>query len=721
MFNKALKYLLYYVLVMVCFYTIISAKAYSANHRIDSLLKVLPGQTADTNRVKTLNRLSSILASNNEGEKAIPYAKEAIELSKKLNFKEGIAISYSTLASAYRKIGNHTLAIDCYEKATLITKELKDTLRLINLYNKQGVIYWRMGLYTQAVERYFSSLKVAEQLKDTGSIANALGNIGLVYMDQKKIKEALDYTNKSLDYFIKIKNKKEIAASYTNLGNLYTQIGNHQLAYEYYKKALPLKREVKDKEGEVIVMINICVNSLDKNSKEIETLSDTALIMAKEINSKFHIVELLKVKGIIAGQKKKYTVANNYLQEAVKIALQIDAYDLIKSCYRELTQIDSASGSWKEAYLHQANYMRYNEMIFNEENSVKISQQQMLYEFDKKEASQKAEQETKDALSKAELKKQTMQRNGFVIGFLLMLTLTVMIFRSYSNKKKANQIITAQKQEVENQKYIIEGKHKEITDSINYAERIQRSFLATEEHLKENLKEYFIFFKPKDIVSGDFYWSATLNNNHFILATADSTGHGVPGAIMSLLNITSLEKAIETNSQPNEILNVTRKIIIERLKKDGTPEGGKDGMDCSLCVYDFANKKLFVSAANNPVWIARQIISGQNEESKTNYQIVEVKPDKMPVGKHDKQDIPFTLHEINLQKGDVIYALTDGFSDQFGGEKNKKFMSKNLRELLANNAHLPMHEQKHLLEKIFINWVGNIEQIDDVTIIGVRV
>ncbi|MFN6039772.1 MAG: PP2C family protein-serine/threonine phosphatase, partial [Bacteroidota bacterium] len=168
-------------------------------------------------------------------------------------------------------------------------------------------------------------------------------------------------------------------------------------------------------------------------------------------------------------------------------------------------------------------------------------------------------------------------------------------------------------------------------------------------------------------------------------------------------------KAIENLNEPSEILNVTRNIIIERLKKDGSAEGGKDGMDCSLCVYDFNNNQLRMALANNPVWIIR------GEE------IIEIKPDKMPVGKHDKQDIPFTTQSIQLQKGDVIYTLTDGFPDQFGGEKGKKFMSKNLRELLAKNAHLPMQEQKQLLETTFRNWVGDLEQVDDVTVIGVRV
>jgi ligand-binding sensor domain-containing protein/serine phosphatase RsbU (regulator of sigma subunit) len=262
---------------------------------------------------------------------------------------------------------------------------------------------------------------------------------------------------------------------------------------------------------------------------------------------------------------------------------------------------------------------------------------------------------------------------------------------------------------VEAQKHVIEEKHKEITDSINYAERIQRSFIATKEILDENLNDYFVLFKPKDVVSGDFYWASKLNNGNFALATADSTGHGVPGAIMSLLNITSLEKAIETLNNPSDILNATRKTIIERLKKDGSPEGGKDGMDASLCVYDFKNKKLTIAAANNPVWIMRGT------------EVIEIKPDKMPIGKHDRDSVSFTQQDIDLQTGDVIYALTDGFPDQFGGEKGKKFTSKNLRELLAANSHLPIQEQKQLFEKTFANWVGDLEQVDDVTIIGVRV
>jgi serine phosphatase RsbU (regulator of sigma subunit) len=270
-------------------------------------------------------------------------------------------------------------------------------------------------------------------------------------------------------------------------------------------------------------------------------------------------------------------------------------------------------------------------------------------------------------------------------------------------------IVERQKNVVEAQKHIIEEKHKEITDSINYAERIQKSFLATRELLNENLKDHFVYFQPKDVVSGDFYWASKLNNGQFALATAASTGHGVPGAIMSLLNITSLEKAIEHQTSPSAILNETRKIIIDRLKKDGSPEGGKDGMDCSLISFDFPKNKLTYAAANNSVWIVRE-----NE-------LIELDPDKMPVGKHDKDTVPFTQREFEVQKGDVIYTLTDGLPDQFGGPKGKKYMYKRLKEYLISISKEPMDTQKQKLQDELNSWKGNLEQVDDVTVIGVRI
>ena len=217
----------------------------------------------------------------------------------------------------------------------------------------------------------------------------------------------------------------------------------------------------------------------------------------------------------------------------------------------------------------------------------------------------KFEQGKKDVIALEEKQKQKLITYVVSFGLLFMLVFAGFIFRSLRLNQKKNKIISEQKKITEIQKHLVEEKHKEITDSINYAERIQRAFLATKELLDENLIDYFVFFKPKDVVSGDFYWAETLSNGNFALVTADSTGHGVPGAIMSLLNISSLEKAIEHHANPAGILAYTRNVIIKRLKNDGSTEGGKDGMDCSIIVFDKVNSKLLVSAANNPVWIVR--------------------------------------------------------------------------------------------------------------------
>ncbi|WP_317897765.1 two-component regulator propeller domain-containing protein [Aurantibacillus circumpalustris] len=304
----------------------------------------------------------------------------------------------------------------------------------------------------------------------------------------------------------------------------------------------------------------------------------------------------------------------------------------------------------------------------------------------------------------------------FRLGLLL---LTVMVLRLYvkQREKKLKQknheleeLVYKRTSQIREQKTIIEEKHKEISDSINYAERIQRSFLASKDLLDQYLHNYFLLFKPKEAVSGDFYWASALHNGNFAIVTADSTGHGVPGAIMSILNTTCLENAIkEKLTEPKEIFNYTRTHIIERLKKDGSSEGGMDGMDASILVLTPDKRKICFTGAHNPVWIIRE------------GQLLELEPDKMPVGRHDKDKNSFTQLEFALNAGDMIYTLTDGYADQFGGPKGKKFMYKRLKDLLLNIASFDLKDQEHTLRQELASWMSNAEQVDDITIIGIKI
>lgn len=299
-----------------------------------------------------------------------------------------------------------------------------------------------------------------------------------------------------------------------------------------------------------------------------------------------------------------------------------------------------------------------------------------------------------------------MKKAEDVIGIVNLFILFFITILFFSFFRKENIIF---QKAILKQKEIIEEKQKEILDSINYAKRIQFSLLASENLLKNNLPEHFVLFKPKDVVSGDFYW-ATPTPDGFVYITADCTGHGVPGAFMSLLNISKLSQVINENkiTRPDLILNNIRTEIIKALNSDGSKES-KDGMDAVICKLDIKNMKLEYSAANNSFYIIRK------------HEIIVCKADKMPVGMGHDDSISFTYNQIALQKGDVIYTFTDGYADQFGGPKGKKFKYKTLEETLIAIHQLPLNEQQQRLHQTFDDWKGDLDQIDDVLIIGIKI
>ncbi len=710
--------------------------------------------------------------------KAIEYYTRSLKIREEIGDKQGIAASLNNIGLIYNEQSDYAKAIEYHTRSLKINEEIGDKKAIAVSLGNIGNIYKKQGDYVKAIEYHTRKLKIDEKIGNKKGIATSLGNIGNIYFDQGDYAKAIEYQTRSLKMEEEIGNKQGIASSLSNIGNIYFNQGDYSKAIDYYTRSLKINEEIRNKQGIAFSLNNIGVTYKEKGdyseainylirslkiNEEIASKQDIAtslnnignvysnqgnyakaieyqtrsLKINEEIGANRGIITSLGSIGIIYKKQGNYIKAIGFIAQALSLAKEIGAVMEIRIAAMNLWEINKKLGKHKEALEMHELYIQMKDSIESEENAKEVIRQEFKYNYEKKAATDSVANakanEIKNAQiakQKAEIKAKRNQQYALYGGLVLVLLFAVFVYNRLriTNKQKAI---------IETQKHLVEEKHKEITDSINYAERIQRSFLATKELLDANLNEYFVFFKPKDVVSGDFYWAATSliqdsklknqnevtafnskpsSSNLFYLATADSTGHGVPGAIMSLLNITSLEKAIETETAPHLILNKTRTIIIDRLKKDGSAEGGKDGMDCSLLVFNKENNVLQIAAANNPVWIVRAStsLSPHNE-------VIEIKPDKMPVGKHDKQDIPFTLHEIQLQKGDVIYTLTDGFPDQFGGEKGKKFMSKKLRELLAANAHLPMNEQKQLLETTFANWKKDVEQVDDVTVIGVRV
>lgn len=294
-----------------------------------------------------------------------------------------------------------------------------------------------------------------------------------------------------------------------------------------------------------------------------------------------------------------------------------------------------------------------------------------------------------------------------VIFLIIVSVLGILAFRSYRLKNKANKVILSQKAEIEEQHQVLEEQHREITDSINYAKRIQDAILPPLKLVKGYMPDSFILYKPKDIVAGDFYWMEGVNNL-IIFAAADCTGHGVPGAMVSVVCHNAMNRAVKEFMlvKPNEILDKTREIVMETFEK--SDEDVNDGMDVALCSINTESKKLNFSGANNGLYLVRDGV------------LTQIKPDKQPIGNY-KDPKPFTNHEFDLKKGDVIYAFSDGYPDQFGGPKGKKFMYKSFRNLLLDIHKKSMDEQHNLLLDAFNEWKGDIEQIDDVCVIGVRI
>jgi tetratricopeptide (TPR) repeat protein len=658
--------------------------------------------------------------------------KKKLNKQEKAKFLKSSSFALNNIGTIYKAQGDYAKAIEYFTQSLKIEEEIGNKSGIAGSLNNIGIIYKIQGNYAKAIESYTQSLKMKEEIGDKEGIASTLNNIGNIYNDQGDYAKAIEYYTQSLKISEEIGDKEGIASTLNNIGNIYNDQGDYAKAIEYYTQSLKIREEIGNKNGIAMSLNNIgTIHDLQGNYAKAMDYYTQSLKIREEIGDKKGIASSLHNIGIIYHDQGESAKAFKYSQLSLTIAQEIGAALRIKKAASSLWEINKKLGRYKESLDMYELFIATRDSMESEANQKAVIQQEYKYAYEKQAAADSITNaeagKVKDALltvEKAENKQHQLEATAqkqqayFLYGGLgLALLFGGFIFNRFRVTSKQKGIIEQQKgkvettlQEVEHQKEIIEEAHKEITDSIDYAERIQRSFLATKEILDTNLKDYFVFFKPKDVVSGDFYWADLLSNGTFALVNADSTGHGVPGAIMSILNISSIEGAIkEGATTPHEIFNKTRKSIIKRLQKDGSPEGGKDGMDASIVCFDFENKKLTYTAAQNPIWIIRD------------GNLTEIKPEKMPIGKHQFDHMPFEGGEFNMQKGDQIYTLTDGFQDQFGGPKGKKFMVKKMREYVLSISHLPMTEQHQKLNEAFSDWKGEVEQVDDVCVIGIKI
>jgi tetratricopeptide (TPR) repeat protein/serine phosphatase RsbU (regulator of sigma subunit) len=710
--------------------------------RIDSLKQVIQTAKHDTIVVKAyvvwddMIYASDALLDLELNEKVLKICEKNLASNISENEKEffykNIATSTNNIGIYYHNKGDFPKAITYYTKCFDASKVIDNKRAMANVMNNLGIIYWNQGDYSKAIVYYTDGLKIMEERGDKKGIARSLNGIGVLYRNQKEFKKSLEYNEKSLKIRREINDEDGIASSLTNIGAVHMELSNNSEALKYLEEALGIYQKLDNKSGSASVLNNIGIVHKDLKHYDLalEYYQKSLRIKRESGNHKSLPSTFINI-GTLYFEQNNLAQAQYYSEKSYNSAFVIGSDEDLREASLLLSKIYKKKGDFTNALVMYETYIEKRDTLISEENTKKILEQEFKYTYEKqadslqaaqakKDALLAAEQQRKDALAAADQKrkddiaqKNTEKKNLIIYsgagGLLLILLFTALVIKRLQITRKQKGIIEAQKDVVEHQKVEVETKNKEILDSIHYAKRLQEAILPPTRLVKEWLPQSFILYKPKDIVAGDFYWMETVENTVYF-AAADCTGHGVPGAMVSVVCSNALTKALleEGITAPAKILDRTRELVIDRFGK--SEEDVKDGMDISVCALNTKTRQMQWAGANNPLWIIR------NESN----EIEEIKANKQPIGKH-YDEVPFTNHSIQLNTGDSLYIFSDGYSDQFGGDRGKKYKSGKFKNMLLSIQNENMLKQRERLNTEFENWRGELEQIDDVCVIGVKI
>ncbi|MGZ4157206.1 MAG: tetratricopeptide repeat protein, partial [Bacteroidia bacterium] len=574
-----------------------------------------------------------------------------------------------------------------------------------------GDCYNAKGEFQSSLENYLASYSIFEKLDAKRSMSNLMNSIGNTYIGIHNDKKALDAYTKSYEIAEKDSNKYMMGISSVGLGNIYLNKKEPEKSLDYFMRAKKVFQE-KNATYPLSISYTLIGNALVEMNKYDEAFDNfmNAIEQLKLLNNTYGIAATYQMIGSAYHKTGNPGLALDYYNKALVLFKERKAYADLKDVCLNIATVYQEQKDFENALDFYIQYNGYKDSVFNSDSNKQLLEVEAKYETEK--------QHEKIELQNAKLRENKFESTVLLISVLVTIALLLLLYNRYSIKQKVNKELFASNSSLESKNKIIERKNKEITDSINYAKRIQFALLKEEEHVTAHLPEHFVFFQPKDIVSGDFYWSLekenSLHEKYWYLTVADCTGHGVPGAFLTMLGTSFLNEinAVPDLLNPAEILEHLRARIIKDLGQTGKIEDGVDGMDMSIIRLNLSTLELQWAGANNPLWIIKKSQEG-------NPYMEEIKADKQPIGYVDDKE-PFTNHTIQLKKGDQFILCTDGYADQFGGDKQKKFKNKTLQELHVSISNEPMEKQKQILQKTFDNWKGTLEQIDDVCIIGVR-
>jgi len=668
--------------ILVAFLIVIWSPGLIKGQSVDSLLNVLDNDLVEDD-AERYDLLLKVIKDIDDFESIIRYSDQAIELAQKLDIPP--AFPYHKKGEAYLDSDQYASAVDYLLQAVGYYEEEGNYTGLGTTYNLIAITYGQQGNRENEKLYLQNAIRAFEQVGDSVRRGYILHNFGYFYYSMGQYDSALVICTETLDLFKEINRPLPYFVCLGNLGLVHSALRDFDKAEEYLLTAIDTLTRL----GDVAYVP--------------EFMNGYAGILLQEGDIEQAIA--------FASWALEITENLNFKREASGL----------------LARLYEISGRFDSAYYYQSMYLVAHDSINNIESVQRMANLRTAYEVGKK-------QDEVDALERDKLNNRII---NIGLGIILILAIWL-VAQYYTNLKRSRKLTRAleerrvllEKQsselKVQNDKILsaneeltvlneaISKQKDEILDSITYAKKIQAAMLPPEQYFHEILNDVFILFKPRDIVSGDFFWIKQVKQ-YVILAAADCTGHGVPGAFMSLLGISFLNEIVQRReiTQANEVLNELRKQIRNSLRQHGQVEESKDGIDMALCVIDEKNRVLQYSGANNPLYLIRDK-NGAPE-------LTEFKADRMPLGYYQGRFKTFTNKDIQLEYGDVIYLFSDGFMDQKGGKDNKKFMSKNFKDLLLKIHQEPMQEQKKILDKTITDWIGKNSQIDDILVLGVRV
>lgn len=608
---------------------------------------------------RDIYQLAFQLAKNND---SILQSKVNKEEAK--SRKQNVAYLANILGVIYKKTSEYQEAIKYYQVCLNINEGIGDSIQIAYALLNIANVYYTFGIdYEKALVTYQKAYELLVTLKpDQAPLV--LNNIALIYQKRKDYKKALEYLNRAFEMFKKDNNIWGLIQSESNLASVYIETGD-------FAKALKFNRD--------------------------------ALRMCIEIQDNLTASVILKDQALIYFKMGRFTESINSYQEALEKMKQMNLKKETADVFRDLSDVYAHVNNFKEAYFAFKEYSTLKDSILGEDYLKQIQELEKKYESDKQKQKIEAQQ--------AENRRQQFINYILSVFIVVILVFAFLLFKQFNEKKKANILLARQNDEITEQRDQIFHQKKEITDSIHYASRIQQAVLPPQHILSSYFSEYFVLFKPRDIVSGDFYWMNE-KDNRVIFTASDCTGHGVPGAFMSMLGMAFLNEIVTKGEFENaaDILNQLRNHVVNSLHQRGENSSQtKDGMDIALCIFDKEKRELHYSGAFNSMYLIR------------NGELIEGNADRMPIGVHELIGNLFTNHVFHLQPGNSVYVFTDGYEDQFGGEKGKKFMAKKFKQLLIDIQHNSLKDQQNILDRTIEKWRGEIDQIDDILVLGVRV